>query len=168
MLTSLNWSGFASRLDAILAPSGRNAKFWQQPLCQDYIGDKKRHSPNPIRHVHFFLSADSQFTQERHHRAPVGKSRLKQIQPNKSREKVPVRAYVVPECKGQQNKAARDQTKCSFYGHNSSPSELQAVLHNLALRRFAFRDIFRCMRMHRWKRVSPLREVIKNRHCHSR
>jgi hypothetical protein len=42
-----------------LAPSGGNTKFWQQPLRQDYIGDNKRHSPNPIGHVHFLLSADS-------------------------------------------------------------------------------------------------------------
>src|SRR5271157_2993205 len=113
------------------------------------------------------LSADSKFTQEGHHRAPVGKSRLKQIQANKSREKVPVRAYVVPEGKGHQNQAASDQTKCSFYRHKTSPSELQAVLRNFALRCLTFSNIFRCMWMHRWKRVSPLREVIENRHCHS-
>jgi len=33
---------------------------------------------------------------------------LEQIQVNKSREKIPVRAYVVPECEGQQNKTAGD------------------------------------------------------------
>src|SRR5208283_3502451 len=80
-------------------------------------------SPNPIGHVHFLLSADSKFTQEGHHRAPVGKSRLKQIQANKSGEKVPVRAYVVPKCQGQQDKAASDQTKCAFYSHSSPPSK---------------------------------------------
>src|SRR5579863_6453554 len=69
------------------------------------------------------LFADSKSTQEGHHRAPVSQSRLKQIQPNKSREKVPVRGYEVPKCQGQQNKAARDQTKCAFYSHSCSPSK---------------------------------------------
>src|SRR5579863_3918703 len=69
------------------------------------------------------LFADSKFTQEGHHRAPVGESRLKQIQANKSGEKVPVRAHIVPKCQGQQNKAAGDQTKCAFYSHSSSPSK---------------------------------------------
>jgi len=43
----------APRLGATLAPSGRNAKFWQQPLRQDHIGDKECQSPNPIGHAHF-------------------------------------------------------------------------------------------------------------------
>src|ERR1035437_184688 len=94
-------NNLAPRLGATLAPSGRNAKFWQKPLCQDHIGDKECRSPNPIGHVHFLLFADSKFTQKRHHRAPVGKSRLKKIEANKSREKVPVRAHVVPKCQGQ-------------------------------------------------------------------
>jgi hypothetical protein len=84
---SLSWffgicvfrNNFAPRLGATLASSGRNAKFWQYPLRQDHIGDNECHSPNPIGHVHLLLSADSKSTQEGHHRAPVGKSRLKQI-----------------------------------------------------------------------------------------
>ena len=111
------------RLGATLAPSGGNTKFWQQPLRQDYIGDKECDSPNPIGHVHPPLFANSKFTQEGHHRAPIGESRLKQVQANKRREEIPVRAYVVPKCQGQQNKAASDQTKCSFYSHSSSPSK---------------------------------------------
>lgn len=84
-------NNLAPRLGATLAPSRRNAKFWQKPLSQDYVGDKKCYSPNPIEHVPISLSADSKFTQKRHHRAPVGKSRLKQVQADKSREQVPVR-----------------------------------------------------------------------------
>jgi hypothetical protein len=41
--------------------------------------------PNAID-VDPFLSADSSFAQDGHHRAPVRKPRLKQIQANKSRE----------------------------------------------------------------------------------
>src|SRR6266487_5918349 len=69
------------------------------------------------------LSAYSKFTQEGHHRTPVRESRLNQIQADKSREKVPVRVYVVPKCQGQQNEAAGNQTKCTFYRHSSSPSK---------------------------------------------
>src|SRR5579864_4507064 len=69
------------------------------------------------------LSADSKFTQERHHRAPVREPRLKEIQTNKSCQKIPVCAYVVPKSQGQQNKAASDQTKCTFYSHSGSPSK---------------------------------------------
>src|SRR5690242_11348718 len=79
--------------------------------------------PKPNWDTHFLLSTDSKFTQKRHHGAPVRESRLKQIQANKSGEKVPVRAYVVPQRQGQQNKAASDQTKCTFYSHSSSPSK---------------------------------------------
>ena len=152
------------RSGATLAPSGGNTQFWQQPLRQDYVGDKECHSPNPIGHVHFLLSANSKFTQESHHRAPVRESRLKQIQTNKSREEVPVRAHVVSKCQRQQNKDASDQTKCSFYSHTGPPS----VLRNFALRCFTLSDIFWRMRIRGWKRVSPLREVVKNRYCHSR
>jgi hypothetical protein len=84
-------NSLAPRLGAVLAPSGGNPKFWQQPLRQDHIGDKKCHSPNPIGHVHPLLSADSDFTQKRHHGTPISESRLKQIQANKSCKEVPVR-----------------------------------------------------------------------------
>jgi hypothetical protein len=67
------------------------------------------------------LSADSKFTQKRHHWAPVRESRLKQIQSDKSCEQVPVRAYVVPKRQGQQNKASSNQTQHPFYGHSRSP-----------------------------------------------
>src|SRR5271165_6124747 len=45
-------NNLAPRLGATLAPSGGNAKLWQKPLSQDYVGDKKCHSPKPIGHVH--------------------------------------------------------------------------------------------------------------------
>jgi hypothetical protein len=108
----------ASRPDAPLGSSGGDTQFRQEPLCQDNIGEQECDSPNPIGHVPSLLSADSKFTQKRHHRAPGRQSRVNQIQSNKSREEVPVRACVVPKCQGQQNKTASDLTKCTFYGHD--------------------------------------------------
>jgi hypothetical protein len=106
--------------------------------------------PKPNSAYSFLLSANSKFTQKRHHRAPVREAGLKQVKANKSREKVPVRAYVVSQCQGQQNKTPSDQTKSTLYGHNISPSQLQVGRRKFALRRFAFRYIFRGMRMHGW------------------
>jgi hypothetical protein len=51
--TCLSLSIPAPRLGAALAPSCRNAKFWQKPLRQDYVGGNERQPPNPVRHVHF-------------------------------------------------------------------------------------------------------------------
>src|ERR1039457_1962539 len=53
-------------------PSGWNPQFRQKPSRQSYVSNKKRTYPHPIRHFPSRLFAHSQFTQERHHWAPVG------------------------------------------------------------------------------------------------
>ena len=53
----------------------------------------------------------SKFTQEGHHRAPISKARMEEIQADEGREQIPVGRNPIAECLRDGNKGARDQAQ---------------------------------------------------------
>src|SRR5581483_2249751 len=63
------------------------------------------------------LILDSGFPEQPHHRAPVGKAGLEQVQSNKRGEQVEPLAHPKSEREARQYKCASDQAQITFDGH---------------------------------------------------